>query len=115
MFPDTEIKNMTVIKRDRGSSKESLLTELSKFCDLLMGQGEDDAVKDLQKARDILSKASLGGDDQKMALKIIEEAFGDEHELEAYTVARDRGGDWGDAEELALVSSRVLNLMKRLR
>ena len=105
---------MTVIKRDRGSSKESLLQELEKFCDLLLGQGEDDAVRDLRKAQEIFKKSELGSDDHKMAVALINEAFGDEHELQAYTVARDRGGDWGDPEELALVSTRILNLIKRL-
>lgn len=105
---------MTVIKRDRGSSKDSLVKELVKFCDLLMGQGEDDAVRDLNKAREILEKSSIGDDDHNLAMTLIKEAFGDEHELEAYTVARDNKGQWGDAEELSIVSTRVLNLVKRL-
>ena len=105
---------MTVIKRDRNASKQTLIDELEKFCDLLMGQSEDEAVADLKKASEMLQKNEAGSPQIKEATRMIMDAFGDEHELEAYTHTRDNKGDWGDAEELALVSSRVLNLVKRL-
>lgn len=105
---------MTVIKRDRNSSKQQLIDELDKFCDLLLGQGEDDAVIDLKKAQSELRKANVGSGEARSATKLIMDAFGSKHELEAYTHARDNKGDWGDAEELALISTRVLNLVKRI-
>lgn len=91
-----------------------MIDELDKFCDLLVGQKEDEAVADLRKAQELLKKSEANSPGLKEATKILNQAFGDEHELEAYTHTRDNKGDWGDAEELAMVSSRVLNLLKRL-
>ena len=105
---------MTVIKRDRNSSKQTLIQEMDKFCDLLLTQSEEDAVADLKKYQAVLEKNDLGSPQVKEAIRAIMNAFGDDHELNAYTHTRDNKGDWGDAEELALVSARVLNLVKRL-
>ena len=107
---------MTIVKKRKASSSQvDLQKALKQFINLLEGQDETEAAQDLQGAFKLCQKGSK--EDLKKALHIIEEAFGDEHELEAYTVpSKDGGsGEWTEREALYLSSTNVLNLTKRIK
>ncbi|WP_132314554.1 hypothetical protein [Pseudobacteriovorax antillogorgiicola] len=82
---------------------------IDKLCLLLEGQGEHEAIVDLNKAKDLLKT-----NDQKAAIAIIIDAFEGDHELMAYTMQRE-GQQWTEVEELSQASSRVLSLARRIR
>ena len=103
---------MSVIKRDRNSSKSDLTQSIYKLCYLLEGQKEFEAVEDLKKAASLLSDNELGSENFLNAITIIIDAFEGEHELMAYTFQRDTD-KWTEVEELANQSSRVLTLARR--
>ena len=100
---------MTIIKRARKETAHSLGEAIEKLCVLLQSQGEDEAIADLQKAKDLLA-----ANEQKQAIDIIIDAFEGEHELMAYTLQRD-SQQWTEVEELSQASSRVLSLARRMR
>ena len=50
---------MSVIKRDRNSSKTDLTQSIYKLCYLLEGQKEFEAVEDLKKAASLLADNDL--------------------------------------------------------
>lgn len=107
---------MTVIKRDRQSSSSELVTAIESFVELLRPQGEDDACEDLLKAAAVLKSAQVGSSEQKNAAATVIDAFEGDHELMAYT--HQRAGaptQWTEAEELAIISARVLNLARRIK
>lgn len=108
---------MTVVrKRKPSSSVEELIKALNQFIPLLEEQKELDAVKDLHKALGYLANTNKDSQNLKQALHIIEEAFGDEHELEAYTVPSKEGENvWTQREALYLASTCVLNLASRIK
>ena len=103
---------MSVIKRDRNSSKSDLTQSIYKLCYLLEGQKEFEAVEDLKKAAGLLSSNELGSDNFNQAIEIVIDAFEGEHELMAYTFQRETK-QWTEVEELANQSSRVLTLARR--
>lgn len=106
---------MTVIKRDRQSSSTELVTAIESFVELLRTQGEDDACEDLLKASAVLKSAANGSKEQKDAAAAIIEAFEGDHELMAYTHQRAGAqAQWTEAEELSIISARVLNLARRI-
>ena len=104
--------DMSVIKRDRNSSKADLTQSIYKLCYLLEGQKEFEAVEDLKKAASLLADNDLGSDNFNKGVAIVVEAFEDEHELMAYTFQRETK-QWTEVEELANQSSRVLTLARR--
>ena len=107
---------MTIVKKRKASSSQAdLQRALKQFIILLEGQKETEAAQDLQIALKYCQKGAK--EDLTKALHIIEEAFGDEHELEAYTVASKDGGSgkWTEREALYLSSTSVLNLTKRIK
>lgn len=104
---------MTVIKRDRGTTKLDLITAIEKLCPLLLGQGEEDAVQDLIDAAAKLKKAADPSKEAADAIEKIIDAFEGDHELMAYTLTRDTQ-EWTEAEELSQASSRVLSLARRM-
>jgi hypothetical protein len=106
---------MTVIKRDRKESASELVKAIEKFVGLLRDQEEDDAADELVKAAEALRKNEAGGEGYRTALASVVEAFEGEHDLMVYTHQRKPDGEWTPADELALASSRVLSLAKRLR
>ncbi len=104
---------MTVIKRDRGTTKLDLISAIEKLCPLLLDQGEEDAVKDLKDAAAKLKKAPDASKEATDAVEKIVDAFEGDHELMAYTLTRDTQ-EWTEAEELSQASSRVLSLARRM-
>lgn len=104
---------MTVIKRDRQSSKQDLITAIDKLVPLLLDQGEEDAVEDLKNAAQTLKKAKDGSDELFQAVDLIIDAFEGDHELNAYMMTRD-SSEWTEAEELSVASSRVFTLARRM-
>jgi len=106
---------MTVIKRDKSASGADLMKALDQFIVLLRNQKEEDAANDLAAARETLATVEIGSVEHKAAIRIVIDAFEGDHELMAYTHARDSGGQWTEAEELSLASTRVLSLAKRFR
>ena len=104
--------NMSVIKRDRNSSKTDLTQSIYKLCYLLEGQKEFEAVEDLKKAATLLSSNEPGSEDFVKGVEIVIDAFEGDHELMAYTFQRDTD-KWTEVEELANQSSRVLTLARR--
>ena len=103
---------MSVIKRDRNSSKTDLTQSIYKLCYLLEGQKEFEAVEDLKKAATLLSSNEPGSEDFVKGVEIVIDAFEGDHELMAYTFQRDTD-KWTEVEELANQSSRVLTLARR--
>ena len=103
---------MSVIKRDRNSSKTDLTQSIYKLCYLLEGQKEFEAVEDLKKAASLLADNDLGTDNFNRGVSIVIEAFEGEHELMAYTFQRETK-QWTEVEELANQSSRVLTFARR--
>lgn len=107
---------MTVIKRDRQSSSSELVVAIESFVALLRPQGEDDACEDLLKAAAVLKTATAASSEQKQAAAAIIDAFEGDHELMAYTHQRTgTQAQWTEAEELAIISARVLNLARRIK
>ena len=94
---------------------DELATFLNRFIFLLEGQKEDEAVADLRIAVGDLQKYQIGSDEFKAALTIIINSYEGEHELSAYTHRREAAdkGNWTEADELFLVSTKVLNLAQR--
>lgn len=105
---------MTVIKRDKKANLNSLVQALEKLCPLLIDQSEDEAVADLQKAKDILLANSNDPELVRNGISMIIDAYEGDHELMAYTIQRD-SQQWTEVEELSHASSRVLSLARRLR
>ena len=101
--------SMSVIKRDRNSSKTDLTQSIYKLCYLLEGQKEFEAVEDLKKAANLMSSNEVGSEDFTKAVAIVIDAFEGEHELMAYTFQRETD-KWTEVEELANQSSHVLTL-----
>jgi hypothetical protein len=105
----------SVLKKSKQSSVNDLLAALNKFMDLLEGQQEFDAVRDLKTICAALQKYKPEEEGFQSALKDLAEAYDGDHELRAYTLRRKRADDdWTEAEELYLASIEVLNLMNRL-
>ena len=107
---------MTVIKRDKQATSADLISSIERFVVLLRDQGEHDACKDLEKAATALRAAKAGTPEHSEAVALIIEAFEGDHELNAYTHQRaTTPGQWTEADELAIVSARVLNLTRRMK
>ena len=106
---------MTVIKRNRDSTRTDLLKALDSFIPLLSEQDdEEEAVNVLKEARKTLESATPGSSVIKEVAGTVVEAFEGDLELIAYTFTRE-GHEWSEAEQLSLASSRVLSLARRLR
>lgn len=106
---------MTVIKRDRQSSAQDLVKAIEQLNILLAEQGENDAVADLKIASEKLKQSQAGTPTFKEAVTMVIDAFEGDHELMAYTHQRAEGAkEWTEAEELSIVSSRVLSLARRV-
>ncbi len=106
---------MTIIKRDRKNSSADLVVAIEKLIPLLRDQSEDDAIEDLVKASELLSRNAPGSDKHQQAINLIVEAFEGDHELSAYTHQRAGSSDWTEFEELSLASNRVISLARRMR
>ncbi len=106
---------MSVIKRDRNASSKDLVDALDKFAVLLAEQSEDDAVKTLREAGQILKSAAIGTASHQKAVSLVINAFEDDHELNAYIIEKPNTSDWTEADELSQAATRVLNLVRRLR
>ena len=106
---------MTVIKRSKKASVEELVNALDRFIFLLEGQKEDEAVSDLRIALGDLQKYQIDSDEFKASVSIVVNSYEGEHELSAYTHRREAAdkGDWTEADDLFLVSTKVLNLAQR--
>ncbi len=107
---------MTIIKRGKKDNHKDLINALGEFAELLESQKEDEAIADINKAKEVLMTATADSDNYNKAILSIIDAFEGEHELIAYTHAR-KGGDgkWTIADQLCTISSRVLNLAQRLK
>jgi hypothetical protein len=106
---------MTIIKRDRKNSSADLVVAIEKLIPLLRDQNEDEAVEDLVKASELLTRNAPGSDKHREAVNIIVDAFEGDHELSAYTHQRAGANDWTEVEELSLASNRVISLARRMR
>ena len=106
---------MTVIVRGKKDSLKELSNSLETFIPLIRSQGDTDAAIDLLKILDDLKKiTSVDSPDLRPTLKALVNTFEGEHELMAYTHQRKNAGDWTEADELSLVSLRVLNLTRQM-
>jgi hypothetical protein len=104
---------MTVVKRSKESSVSGLVAAIDKFIEALATQGEDDAIKDLEKATTVVKSAAIETDEFKKALADIKEAY-EEHELDAYTFEpKSTEGEWGPTQILYVTSTQVLSILKR--
>ncbi len=104
----------TVLKKTKMNSVSDLVAALNKFIFLLEGQKEFDAVEDLKSVVADLEKSPPDSVEFQTAIEEIIEAYDGEHELQAYTLRRQKADDdWTEAEELYLASIEVLNLAKR--
>lgn len=104
---------MSVVKRSKESSVSGLVTAIEKFMEALETQGENDAIKDLQKAIEMVKSAALGSPEFLSALKHIKSAY-EEHELDAYTFEpKSREDEWGPTQVLYVTSTQVLSMLKR--
>lgn len=103
-----------VLKKDKNSSKNKLVSQLGKLIYLLEGQKEDEAAEDLRTAQHTVETHLPVSEEFQKALSDIKEAFDGEHELRAYTFATDKATEWSEADELYLASTSVLNLVSRL-
>ena len=106
---------MTIIKRDRKNSSADLVVAIEKLIPLLRDQHEDEAIADLEKARQLLTGHAPGSDTHQEAVRLVIDAFEGDHELSAYTHQRAGATDWTEVEELSLASNRVLSLARRMR
>ena len=104
----------TTKKKTQQDTHSDLLTALLQFIDLLEGQKEADAVRDLRQASEELAKHDPAAEEYKAALAVVLESFTGEHELDAYTLPGESHGNWSERDDLYLASSKVLNLVKRL-
>ena len=105
---------MTVIKRNRNTTRADLISGIEKLCLLLEDQNESEAIEALQSAKSALDESEPSSPEQKKAVLAIIEAFEGEHELMAYTLQRE-GNQWTEVEELSQASSRVISLARRMR
>ncbi len=105
---------MVIKKKGQKNSVIDLVEALRKFIYLLEGQGETEAAEDLRTACSELQKYQPGSAEFAVAIKLVREAFEGEHDLNIYTIRRDRADEgWSEAEELYLASLAVLTLTKR--
>ena len=105
---------MAVVKKKSVSSQE-LIEAIERFVPLLVGQKEDEAVQFMRDIIDQLREQEAEGQQFKDTVQKVIEAFDGELELIAYTLKSSDGQSWSDADELAVVSNRVLALARRLR
>lgn len=104
----------TVIKRDKKESSADLVVAINRLIPLLEDQDEHDACVDLKEACQQISRSAVGSSEFASALRKIVDAFEGDHELSAYTHQRANATEWTAAEELAIASSRVINLARRM-
>ena len=114
MRPLIEREDMAVVKKKLVSSQE-LVEAIERFVPLLAGQNEDEAVQLMRELIDQLREQEAEGQQFKDAVQKVIEAFDGELELIAYTLKSSDGKNWSEADELAVVSNRVLALARRLR
>ncbi len=106
---------MSVIVRGKKDSLKELSNSMETFIPLIQSQGENEAAVDLLKILEDLKKIpSIDSPQLRPALKSLIDAFEGEHELMAYTHQRKNAGEWSEADELSLVSLRVLNLTRQM-
>ena len=106
---------MTVIVRGKKDSLKELSNALETFIPLIRNQGEDEAAVQLVKTLEDLKKiTSVDSPDLRATLKDVIAAFEGDHDLMVYTHQRKNAGEWSEADELSLVSSRVLNLTRQM-
>ena len=106
---------MTVIVRGKKDSLKELSNALQTFIELIKNQGEEEAAVDLLKTLGDLKKiAAIESPELRPTLKAIIEAFEGDHDLMVYTHQRKNSGEWTEADELSLVSMRVLNLTRQM-
>lgn len=105
-----------VKKKNRMTSAQDLIQALQRFIELLVNQHEDDAVADLRSASQMIQENQPSSEEFGAGIKKILDAFDGEHELQAYTLRREKEeSQWTEAEELYLTSANVLNLARRLK
>lgn len=106
---------MSVIKRGKDQSAKDLAKALEDFIFHLEGQKEDEAVTDLRFAIKDIQSNPPGSTEFISACDLVRQAFGDKHELDVYTQPRKskQEGEWNDADELYMSSTKVLALLKR--
>jgi hypothetical protein len=107
--------SMTVVKRTKQASASELLQALGEFIDLLEDQGETEAVIDLKRFVKAIESHPAGSPAFLEGINGVMDAFGDEHELAAYTMTpKEASADqWTAKERLFLSSTRVFSLVKR--
>ena len=101
-------------KKTISSTVKELVDALEQFAYLLDGQKEDEAAADLRIAKNALKENKLGSDEAVAALKLIDQGFGDLHELDVYTQHKPAPDKWSEADELFHWSTKTLNLLRRI-
>lgn len=104
---------MVVIRRDRKTSVSDLIDALYKFIELLKQQKDLEAAQELSESVKLLEKNSSDLSECKKIASNILKTFKDQ-ELDVYLQAKIDYKEWKASDELLELSSRVLNLVKRL-
>ena len=103
---------MVVIRRDKKSSTQDLVSAIEKFCSLLINQKEEEASEQLLDCARELEADSSAVNVSSICKKIMK-IFQDQ-ELDVYMQSKINYSSWTDSDELLEACSRVYTLVKRL-
>ena len=107
---------MTVIRKDPRTSANELIAAIEKFIPLLRRQGnEDEAVALLSELTQKMSTQEVGSDAFSESIRAIIDSFDGDCELKAYTLKESDRKSWSEADEMAVISSRIYALARRFK
>jgi len=109
-------KPMSVIKKDLRTSANELIVALEKFVPLLRKQGnEDEAANLLHTLAQKMINQEVGSDAFAESIRAVIDSFEGDCDLKAYTLKESDRKSWSEADELAVISSRIYALARRFK
>ncbi|MDE3270341.1 MAG: hypothetical protein OYH77_08700 [Pseudomonadota bacterium] len=113
---DLHEQNMSVIKKNPRTSANELVTAIERFIPLLRKQkGEEEAANLLASIAQKMVAQEVGSDEFSESIRAIIDSFDGDYELKAYTLKESDNKSWSEADEMAVISSRIYALARRFK
>ena len=107
---------MSVIRKDPRTSANELIVAMERFVPLLRKQGNEDEAADLLHGlAQKMPAQDVGSDEFAESIRSIIDSFEGDCDLKAYTLKESDRKSWSEADELAVISSRIYALARRFK
>lgn len=107
---------MSVIRKDPRTSASELIVAIEKFIPLLRKQGNEDEAADLlRELAQKMTNQEVDSDAFSESIRAVIDSFEGDCDLKAYTLKESDRKSWSEADEMAVISSRIYALARRFK